>query len=442
MLQIKPIKMQFLYCRTQKIRIQLFSLSGVGKLELKGNWMQLCEFIEIFDSNIELGVNFYSIQVNYLQVKNENLMDKLNRFVDKYKEHIKQIHRVKSFLKRLNDKENFLILPLDDLSDNLTAFETLDLELYLLSYSRNISFNDLRQKYRICDELRKKYELILISPKQSSNKTLRIGQPSIDTKVCRFCQRSYPTVAFRKKAHAIPEALGNKLIILNEECDECNEWFGKNIERDIIYYFSIDRILFDIKGKNGIPKLKTKSFEMQKYQDKLVLIIKNRIKKGTDILNDGLDLKIPHKISLQNIYRSLCKFFLSIIDIKYLSYFTDTIAWIKKEKTLNCLPRVAVLSTYHFFTKQPYIIAYIRKNDDYNLPFAVGEFHFALSTFVFIVPLSSKDKKNFIDQNDYHRFWCAFPHFKNTQTWQYLDFSIDVELDFVVNVKFNKAKNR
>ena len=36
---------------------------------------------------------------------------------------------------------------------------------------------------------------------------------------CRFCEKRSPEVTFRKKAHAIPELLGNKSLITYYECD-------------------------------------------------------------------------------------------------------------------------------------------------------------------------------------------------------------------------------
>ena len=46
-------------------------------------------------------------------------------------------------------------------------------------------------------------------------------------KVCRFCGKRYPDVKFKKKAHAISEFIGNKEFVLRNECDACNEKFGK-----------------------------------------------------------------------------------------------------------------------------------------------------------------------------------------------------------------------
>lgn len=49
-----------------------------------------------------------------------------------------------------------------------------------------------------------------------------IGEPDENKRICRFCGKSVPRVSFKKIAHAIQDALGNKLLFCYEECDTCN----------------------------------------------------------------------------------------------------------------------------------------------------------------------------------------------------------------------------
>lgn len=42
-----------------------------------------------------------------------------------------------------------------------------------------------------------------------------------ENRTCRFCGLHEPRVTFRHEAHAIPEALGNRSIFTNYECDSC-----------------------------------------------------------------------------------------------------------------------------------------------------------------------------------------------------------------------------
>lgn len=63
-----------------------------------------------------------------------------------------------------------------------------------------------------------------------------VGEPDKQKRVCRYCHRSMPEVSFKKVAHTISEALGNKSIKTNDECDECNQFFGDTIEQDFLVY--------------------------------------------------------------------------------------------------------------------------------------------------------------------------------------------------------------
>lgn len=59
-----------------------------------------------------------------------------------------------------------------------------------------------------------------------------------------------------KKAHAIPEMLGNKSIISFYECDTCNGFFGSGIETDLGNWSKPSRTFSFIRGKNNIPSIK------------------------------------------------------------------------------------------------------------------------------------------------------------------------------------------
>ena len=68
----------------------------------------------------------------------------------------------------------------------------------------------------------------------------------------------YNKTVFSNIAHAIPQSIGNDLLFLNEECDECNHFFGEGIETHFDKIVKPYRAFYHIKGKNGIPSLKSK----------------------------------------------------------------------------------------------------------------------------------------------------------------------------------------
>lgn len=78
----------------------------------------------------------------------------------------------------------------------------------------------------------------------------------MSNRMCRFCGKQSPEVAFRKVAHAIPELLGNKSIESAYECDTCNKGFGEGIENDLGNWSKPMRTLIRIRGKCGVPTLK------------------------------------------------------------------------------------------------------------------------------------------------------------------------------------------
>ncbi|MBU9438389.1 hypothetical protein KTE91_25200 [Burkholderia multivorans] len=75
--------------------------------------------------------------------------------------------------------------------------------------------------------------------------------------VCRYCDLASPQVKFRNLAHAIPDQIGNDWLFDYEECDDCNLHFSKYVEDDFAKWTLPWRSLGRIRGKNGVPSLKS-----------------------------------------------------------------------------------------------------------------------------------------------------------------------------------------
>lgn len=69
---------------------------------------------------------------------------------------------------------------------------------------------------------------------------------------CRFCNLCSPKVTFTKKAHTIPEFLGNTHSLSDFECDTCNKHFGK-LENHLSNFIGAAITLNRTKGKKKIP---------------------------------------------------------------------------------------------------------------------------------------------------------------------------------------------
>lgn len=81
---------------------------------------------------------------------------------------------------------------------------------------------------------------------------------------CRFCGRGpSDTVTFKKKAHAGPELLGSKTIRTMNECDECNDRFGREFESHLGNRLNFLRSVSQVKGKGGAPSYENPSGTMR-----------------------------------------------------------------------------------------------------------------------------------------------------------------------------------
>lgn len=97
----------------------------------------------------------------------------------------------------------------------------------------------------------------------NENTKNKIGELDKSKRVCRYCNKRSPEVSFRKVAHSISEALGNKKIITNDECDACNEKFGKGIENDLILYLNLYRVFLELEGRKVFLNLKGKILKLK-----------------------------------------------------------------------------------------------------------------------------------------------------------------------------------
>lgn len=76
---------------------------------------------------------------------------------------------------------------------------------------------------------------------------------------CRYCGRGDGDTTFRKRAHVVPEFLGNRSILSTEECDSCNAWFGAEYDTHMAAMLTPFLTAFRIRGKRGLPTYKSRS---------------------------------------------------------------------------------------------------------------------------------------------------------------------------------------
>lgn len=409
---------------SRSLNLEIESVNSIE--EITGNLLQL--FIKKIDYE-----NF-KIEIESMQQNTDDFRTKLNDLVEKYKEAKPEIQQLNSYFKDLKENEYFFVFPAV-----VPKEQSYYLYNYLLALEQNEDYGKFSQQMDdLFGQVRENYEMLAFD----ENTRNKIGERDKSKRICRYCSRDNSEVKFRKVAHTISEALGNKKIITNDECDSCNEKFGSGIENDLILYLNLYRTVFGIKGKNGVPKLKGKNFEIE---NRGTIEIKQILtdEEINDPNRDDFKLRLEtnQDITTQNIYRTLSKYALGVIDSKQLENFHETIEWINGDKSFENLPKIKMLLSYELFSTHPKMMVYLRKNDNYDLPFAVVELRFTFLTFVYIIPKSSKDEKDFTQSEDFEKFWDFFKHYSSVRDWKSIYLNDSTSRKFVMNMNFDKRQD-
>jgi len=415
----------------KKFGITFLALSRTTELEIKSendidpvvNDLLMVFVKEIDYENFK--INIESLQQNTLEFRN-----KIDAVVQKYKSFEPKIQQINSYIKDLKDNEHFFVFP----NTKILKEQSFQFFNYLSALEKNEDFEKMtKQIDDLFGVLMNSYEMFAFD----ENTRNKIGEQDKSKRVCRFCDKPNGEVTYRKIAHSISEALGNKKIITNDECDTCNEKFGTGIENDLILYLNLYRSFFGIKSKNGIPKLKGKNFEIE---NKGTIEIKQYL--TDEEINDPnrddfkVRLETSQGFTAQNVYKTLAKYALGVIDREQMTNFTDTIKWINGTKNIDLLPKVAMLTSYELFSTHPKIMVYIRKTDDENLPYAVAELRFTFLTFVYIIPNSNKDKTDFTQEESFKHFWDFFKHYSSVPNWKFQKMNDNTTRPFAMNLNF------
>ena len=434
--------------------LYVYSLDKGFVLEIKNDSKEsVARYIELI--SIFLKIENNQILLEPMLQMNSNLREKYNIFINKYRKNSPKLNRLKNILDKIKDEEYFFASN----KNNYTTKEILFIGKLVTVYNHTSDdkvranlFQEMNQiENKVFGEVLENYKVDIFD---TSNKKF-IGENDRKKRICRFCKNGMNTdvkVTFRLKAHAISEALGNKLLVLNEECDECNSRFGSNIETDFIQYLDIYRVFFKVKGKNGVPTIKYKDYGLIKSipkeeipqddlinTDNLMVVVSRNIKFNKETGNLNVLLESQQTLKEINIYKTLCKYVLSTIDEEELQYLQDTISWINSEDIeRKSLPNVAMSIVNEMFTENPILSVYIRKNN-LNYPHVVAEFRFKSLIFVFILPFSTKDVLDYSGKEVYRLIWKVFKHYDFVKTWNFYDFSSIKKKKYQFNINLNKS---
>ena len=222
---------------------------------------------------------------------------------------------------------------------------------------------------------------------------------------CRFCKKDKNETTFSNKSHAIPESIGNKTIILCDECDICNKFFSENLEDHFDKYTKPYRTFARIKGKKKIPTYKSKDEQTRISVDK-DKDIEIFIPVGSKMDETHSSIKIPIDFEPYipaAVYKTLVKMALSLIeDEKELEAFQITIKWImEKDHSKHFLLPLKMQA--QFMEKditEGFVFLFRRKGKIQNLPYAIFVISFGNWLYQIIVP-SHLDGDSFLYEIPY-----------------------------------------
>ncbi len=151
---------------------------------------------------------------------------------------------------------------------------------------------------------------------------------------CRFCGLSSPGISFRKKAHAIPECLGNKSLFSSYECDACNEFFGNGIENDLGNWSKPMRLLGGVSGKNGVPTIREASGSLRfegRYNGLAVYHGRDDPRVSVDEINNEITFTFQRDpYTPTAVMKAFVKIGLSILPEIEIPNFTPAFKWISQ----------------------------------------------------------------------------------------------------------------
>lgn len=226
---------------------------------------------------------------------------------------------------------------------------------------------------------------------------IAVGEGDKTKRICRFCGGKLPHVKFKDVAHAISEGLGNKLLICNEECDECNNKLSK-LESNLMHYLDVRRAMGGIltKSDGTVPSVEGKGFAIRGNENNQAVLY---LEEG--VLTQDKDLTKPFHIKLetyesvthQGLFKTLCKMVIDLLPAGELGHFKETIGWINGSVVDNELP--PYLASYgRESVKQPTVDIFLSKNPGTE-PYCTAIVHILDVYFIFILPEVDVDKGRF-----------------------------------------------
>lgn len=166
----------------------------------------------------------------------------------------------------------------------------------------------------------------------------RKGLKAPGDRVCRFCKRKSGDTTFRKDAHVFPFALGNKYLVSDFECDQCNTTFSR-FENDLINFLGISRTFSKVQGRKKVPGFLSKDIKASQkkiFKNTEAIKVETKVPDEVFSYDPATGLKTvtyskPPYIPV-NVFKCLLKMGLCLIDEKEVPKYACAFKFLLSEK--------------------------------------------------------------------------------------------------------------
>jgi hypothetical protein len=215
------------------------------------------------------------------------------------------------------------------------------------------------------------YSVLFSAALGAGNKRIVLGTKPFQ---CRFCGGKEPEKTFRKRAHAVSELLGNKIMVSLYECDDCNKHFA-GFEDDLAKMTLPFRSIGGVNGKRGVPTLLSASGANE--PEATIKLEGGTLEISHDaghsaVVEDELAKTLTFKYVGQpyrplGAYKALCKSAFTLLPRHELANFEDLRHWLL-EKDLSGIYCDGSHICYRTFVPafQPFpqpIVVLLKRND-------------------------------------------------------------------------------
>lgn len=397
----------------------------------RGDEILMVDLCSCFSQPVLRNDGSYECYIPPYVIVTGSMKEKLIAFIKKYAPQLPQLMRNKSKISAVAEGTLAMILPEDVCKDQQLSVE---------------AFQDLCARNNMPGLPSKLLGWLNLYEMESfdGGRKHYIGQHDKNRRVCRWCGKKMPEVTFYEKAHAISEALGNKQVILCDECDGCNGQFGRTIENAVIAFLQFDSALFGIHGKNGIPEIKRGEQVLISNDGKrnLHFEVLESDARVVDGLPVGITIRSPQAIIKQDVYRGLCKYALSCVSQDVFWRYLWLLPWLNKKCDFEKLPLVAMRQMRNVVS-YPLLTTFVRKVEEDDKPSFYCTLSHGLHEYAFVIPCDEEERVRFAKDGRITQFWRDAPSCRG-EGFKVWDLSGQQEEHITCNLNFqcrNGAEN-